>query len=132
MCRARGLPDHLPLAALPVDELHQVEAARAADGFADLPGLESEDGVGEHRREIGGEPPAEVAAFERLLPVGVGDRHVREVRSGAELLEHALRPPTRLVDLLRRCAVGNRDQDVSDTVPVPVRLCIPRLSIIEM
>ena len=122
-----GLPDHLPFGVAPFDERHEMEAARAAHRFADLPYLESEDGVGEHGREIGGMAPAEVAAFERLLSVGMGHCHVREVRSSPDFAEHALGAGTRLLDLLGGRAVGNRDQDVSDPESMPVRLRPPAL-----
>ena len=107
--------------------LTRLEAARAAHRLADLPHLEPEDGVGEHGREFGGLSPAEVAAFERLLSVGMGHRYVREVRSSPDFLEHALGADTPLLDLLGGCAVGNRNQDVSNPELMPVRLRAPAL-----
>ena len=117
-----GLPDHLAFASALLDELHEMETARAADGLADVSDLELQDGVGEDGGERGGLSPPEVAPFERLLPVGMGHRHVREVRSGPQLAEHALGPCPRPRDLLGRRAVGNRDQDVPDAKSMPVRL----------
>ena len=99
-----------------------METARAADGFGDVPDLESGDGVAEYRRRSEGQSPAEVTAFERLLSVGMGHCHVCEVRSVPDFAEHALGARTRPGDFLGRCAVGNRDQDVSDPVPMSVRI----------
>ena len=99
-----------------------METARAADGFADIPDIERENGISEHCRELGGLSPAEIAALECLLPVGMGHRHAREVRPTPNFREHALGTLAGRGNLLRRRAVANRDQNVSNPVPMTVRI----------
>ena len=128
-----GLPDHLPFVASPLDELHQMEPARAADGIADVHRLQAlSNGIAEHRREIGGLSPAEVAAFERLLSIGMGHRHAwrspprcefpsstRSARSRASSISSVDAPSGTAI---RMCPIRYRCRSAS----------APRLSIIEM
>ena len=60
-------------------QAHDVKAGGRADRRADFPGLQAQHRVGQHGRQLGALAPAQLAAVQRRLRVGVGDGELGEV-----------------------------------------------------
>ena len=85
-----------------------------ADHLRHLSGLQR---VGEFDERFGHRidaAPAEIAAFERILRIGVADRRSAEIKTAIELLLHVVGLGLGLFDLLGACVFGQRDQDVRE------------------
>src|SRR5690606_19026229 len=100
-----------------VHQLQQLEPAGSAHRAQHVAGLHGAHGGAERRRNLVGPAPAQVAAFQRVGAVGIADRrggelHVPAVDQGLDAVDLFLGH----LHLLRRGAVGERDQDVRQAV----------------
>ena len=105
-----------PRAAAHLVQPDDVKAGRRAQRLAHLARLELRDDVGEEGRQLAALAPAERAAFERGLAVGVGDGELGEILAALGAL---VRPPGALggrVQLRRAGLLADGDQDVRDVV----------------
>ncbi len=100
-----------------VDQLHQLEAAGAADRGGDLAGRHVRHHLCERGGDLAQAAPAQVAALQRVRAVGVAHRGGREVHLAAvEQRLHALDLFLGDADLLRGGSLGQPHQDVGDVV----------------
>ena len=109
------LGDHLAVGAAAASvHAQDVVAAGGLDHRRHGARLEIADRPGEGGRQVGQAPPAEIAAFQRLLAVGMGGGKRCEVRAGFELALQFLGARAGFRALVRAGAVADRDQDVRE------------------
>ena len=106
-----SVDDLLVVRAL-LDQLDDVEAAAAAQHLRDLTRLHAFGEVGEGLGHFVETPPAQVAAVERVLRVGIADCRGGEIHAAVDLLLHVVGLVLRLLDLLGAGAFGHADQDM--------------------
>src|SRR5690606_14842742 len=99
---------------------HDVKSAAALNRLGDFSRPHVDDHVDEQRRQLRALAPAEAAALERGLRVGVRDRELREVFAVLEPLVDLLDLRARGFDAAR--VIRNIDQDVRDVVVELVEL----------
>src|SRR6185437_16390943 len=95
------LHDLLFLLGAHLVELDDVDAGGRAQRRADLARLEAENGAGEEGRQLRALAPAEGAALEGILAVGIRDGELAEILALARTLINVLGALLRLGDLLR-------------------------------
>src|SRR5690606_32834416 len=123
---------HHALDAAHVVEPHDMQSAAALDRLGDVSGLHVDDHVHEQRRQRRALAPAEAAALERGLRIGIRDRELREILA-------VLEPLVDLVDFRARGFEAARlvrdiDQDVRDVVVelVELRRPEPREALVDL
>ena len=106
----------LGVRAAALDELHDVEARRAAQRLADVAGLHLRERVGEELGQPLVVAPAERAALQRIRGVGVRRGDARERRAAAHLGHRLLGSAARLADALGARALGHAHEDMGEVV----------------
>ena len=82
--------DHHGLGRAFVHELDQIEAAGGSGRSRYLAGLQLLHDLGELGRDLAGPAPADLAALQCILGVGLGDGHLLEVGALLDLAVNAL------------------------------------------
>ncbi len=97
-----------------LEQLHDVDTAGAPDGLGGLAGLQRQNLIRKEARQLPGPAPAQITALQRATACGAGDRHLREIRAGPELLNDLLGRLGRLQDRFLGCLVVDGEQNVAD------------------
>ena len=126
-----GLGEDMGLAAARVHDLDDVESARAANRFRNLAARQVRHDVRKQGRELARPAPAQVAALQGLLPVGMNDCGFGKIEPGAQLCKQRQRFFTGFADFLWRRSFRYRDEDVSQPIlAVAATLLLHRRQII--
>ena len=108
------LGDHLRRGSTPLDQLDDMETVRATYRIAGLARLQRGGDVDERRWQFVDVAPAEVAAFERVLRVRKADGRCGKIESILQLPADIGGLGLRDFDLRRRCAIGQRNEDMAN------------------